>query len=84
MARYLLDPHHSLNIGLYAKNEGGEGNQKVVKEHLKKWTNQQPGALTSLVDQTIEVYTGSCYLDLKTCFAVFYLLKSPSFTNHFI
>lgn len=67
MFRYQLDSVRALNIGLYGKNEGGEGNQKIVKEHYKHWTDKKAGAFISLIDQTIEVYLCGTNLFPETC-----------------
>lgn len=67
MFRYQLSPSHSLNIGNYGKNQGGEGNQKVVKEHYLKWTDKKTDAFVSLLNQTVEVYVGGTNLFPETC-----------------
>jgi hypothetical protein len=67
LARFQIFPDGCLNIGVYGKNEGGEHRQKLVKEHVYKWTDKQAGCFVSLLDQSMEVYIGGMFLFPDTC-----------------
>jgi hypothetical protein len=78
LEQFQISETHSLGLGVYGRNEGGEHSQKLIKEHYFKWTDKKSGCFLSLVDQTIEVYIGGTYMFPEMCSAPIVNLKAEN------